>query len=63
MISEAMQKCFQNGIRVYPIIKDWKQYIKVEFRKRKPIIYDKPVSGKKLNEALEVSYLHWADKC
>ena len=60
-ISKAMQKCFENKAKVYPIIKNKRFLIKVEFETRKPITYKKELKTKnEVNDAMIKTYIYIA---
>jgi hypothetical protein len=61
LISEAIQKCLKNGIKVYPVNVGFKIYIEAEINGKKKR-FPKQVSGKEINEALAKTYKHYSEK-
>lgn len=61
-INQAMLKCKQHNVKVYPIIRNFKFYVQVHRPDGSLLTYDKAVSGKALNEALTATYIHWANE-
>ncbi len=61
-INIAMQTCFKNELKVYPICKDGFWYIQATY-KTVPYTFKKKLStSKEVNDALVKSYFHYADK-
>lgn len=61
-INDAMNICFKNKIKVYPVIENRRQKVAVSFNDKKPKVFDTVVSGKELNEALTKTYIFYANK-
>lgn len=60
-ISNIISICVKNGLKVYPVIKERGIYIQMEYNGRVRN-FDKKVSGKKINEAMDKTYRHYFDK-
>lgn len=58
-INQAMRICFKNNIKVYP----HKRKIHVAELNKQTIVYEKELfDPKKINEAMELTYIHHAKK-
>jgi len=61
-VSDAMQKCFKNGIKAYPVktVRGW--FIEYVINK-KPYKFDKVLkNNKEINNAITLSYIYLAKK-
>lgn len=61
MISLALQKCLKNGVKIYPVHRDYRWYIEVDFNGRKTTI-EKPIKQSEINSAMEKTVLHYSRK-
>lgn len=61
-ISEVMSRCFKNGIKVYPVLRNGRAKIRVEINGKARTL-QKEVSGyKQINNALDATYRHYCKK-
>lgn len=58
-VSYAMYVCFKNNVKVYPIIKDNKHFIEVNWNGKKTTYSKQPEN---VNEAIKKTYLELAKK-
>lgn len=61
MINQALHKCLKNGVKIYPIYKDYRWYIQININGKIKTI-DKTVSQNKINEAVTKTYIFYAEK-
>lgn len=63
-INKAMQKCFLNGIVIYPEYCDLSKKFKIHLKEKdkKPFVYGKEITQNEINEALEKTYIYNANK-
>jgi hypothetical protein len=60
-IDLAIRKCFKNNIKVYPVVKNWKIYIEADINGKKKF-FNKEVTGKAVNKAMESTYKFYANQ-
>lgn len=61
-VDQAIKKCLDNGIKVYPVHDKYnRRFIEAEINGKKKR-FDKPITEKQINKALEDTYKFYAKK-
>lgn len=60
-INQALQICYRNNVKVYPVNVNWKWYIEADINGKKKR-FSKAVQPKEVNESVTKTYIHYANQ-